>query len=158
MYLKWLAAISDLITTEVSSVSGVDFYSNQDVSLTSGEISTLPKVYLELEESINWESLSNGLDSATTVLTVRITNAKGSNSALLNLSDEIHLAIQNEKLRDTGESFSSSLMLSSSSSIIQFDHAQTLRLSYSTTIYRKISKKTYVSLTPDLKIDHAIKD
>ncbi len=156
MYSKWLSAISDLITTEVNSISSVGFYSNQDVSLTLGEVSTLPKVYLELEESINWDSLSNGLDSAATVLTIRITNAKGSNSALLDLADEIHLAIQNEKLKDNGESFSSSLVLSSSSSILQFDHAQTLTLSYQTTIYRKISKKTFVSLTPDLKINHSI--
>lgn len=134
MYTNYFKAIETLIKDGLNDIKTIDWFNNQYERYEDLKAVSLPAVYVEFENPVNWITQGDGLQSANTSITFHlVVNDLGdSPEKMLALANKLHKLLHLNCLMNDNLQLSTKLMRTQSSLENEYDQLKVMVLNYAT--------------------------
>jgi|GEM_PF-2319741 len=135
MYTLQFAAIKQILTSQIDTLKGVDYYNEQYDNTEHEKGKLYPRIYVEFEDEMEWLSGGDGIQTSETEIKLHYVyyDLGESPEPALVAAENLHKAIANKPLKDSnGGHLATGLNRSSSELVTRFKNLKVIILSYTT--------------------------
>ena len=154
MYIPYFNAIKTLFKTHLNDFKTIDWYNDQYSRYKDLKAVVLPAVYIEFDDTVNWQDAGNKLQLADTTIKLHIVQfyVGDSPEIVMHLAQKTHKVLQGKSLVYEEQKLSTALTRTASSLISEYDQLKIMTLSYSTALFDASAMPCYTKIPVKLNV------